>query len=619
MLDYVQNPDTALFRVTSWIGDHIVQYGLVPFRNFLVETPWPVMLIGITLIALVVSGRRAAITTFLMLVLIGVIGEWSSAMDTASQVLVATVLTVVIGFGLGVWAAESAVFSKILRPINDVMQTLPQLVYLIPLIYLMPVSVVPGVIAGVLYAFPVVARLVESGVRNVEANTVEAAAAFGATRRQILLKVKIPLAQDAIMLGRQPGDHHGARRRRHRRARRLTGSRLRGRPGPRPLRLRARRARLARHTCARHRARPRHARCRPRQTIGSQLTSVEKDVRACPHGKPIKEGLMWRRRLSVRWVAAAIAVALVGALGVSASAFARRERDECGSLTMDENAWAGATANVYVLKYVLEKNLGCTVNIAKLPESTPLFQAMSDGKVDVVPEDWNNILLKVNQKYVTSGKVSNLGSNGVIGHIGWYIPTYLMQKYPQFKTWQGLKGKEDIFKSPESGSQGMFLGGDPSYVQKDAQLIKQLGLNFKFVSVGAEPAQVARWTQAYKQKKPIIFYWYTPQYLNTAYQLSEVKLPPRGKNCVDSYNPKLGSNWSIYKCGYGDTIIDKVISSKFAKSGSPAVGVIKRWKWTSDDQNFVANLIAGKHMDPAKAAEQWVKANQAKVNVWLGK
>ncbi len=205
VLDYVQNPDTTLFQVTSWIGDHIVQYGLVPFRNFLVETPWPVMLIGITLIALVVSGRRAAITTFLMLALIGLIGEWNSAMDTASQVLVATVLTVLIGFGLGVWAAESPIFSRVLRPINDVLQTLPQLVYLIPLIYLMPVSVVPGVIAGVLYAFPVVARLVENGVRNVEANTVEAAESFGATRRQILLKVKIPLAQDAIMLGVNQG------------------------------------------------------------------------------------------------------------------------------------------------------------------------------------------------------------------------------------------------------------------------------------------------------------------------------------------------------------------------------------------------------------------------------
>ena len=205
MLDYVQNPDTRLFSITSWIGDHIVQYGLVPFRNFLVETPWLVTLVGITLIALVISGRRAAVTTFLMLALIGAVGEWNSAMDTASQVLVATVLTVAIGFGLGIWAAESATFSKVLRPINDVLQTLPQLVYLIPLIYLMPVSVVPGVIAGVLYAFPVVARLVESGVRNVEANTVEAAASFGATRGQVLRKVKIPLAQDAIMLGVNQG------------------------------------------------------------------------------------------------------------------------------------------------------------------------------------------------------------------------------------------------------------------------------------------------------------------------------------------------------------------------------------------------------------------------------
>ena len=173
-----------------------------------------------------------------------------------------------------------------------------------------------------------------------------------------------------------------------------------------------------------------------------------------------------------------VAVAAVGALAVSASALAggSAKSASCGTVTMDENAWAGATANVYVLKYVLEKNLGCTVNIEKLPESTPLFQAMADGKVDVVPEDWNNIDLKVNQKYLSSHTILRLGSNGVIGRIGWFIPTYLMKQYPQFKTWQGLKGKESIFKSPESGSQGMFLGGDPSYVQKDAQLIKELGL-----------------------------------------------------------------------------------------------------------------------------------------------
>ena len=82
----------------------------------------------------------------------------------------------------------------------------------------------------------------------------------------------------------------------------------------------------------------------------------------------------------------------------------------------------------------------------------------------------------------------------------------------------------------------MFLGGDPSYVQKDKELIEALGLNFKHVTAGAEPAQVARWSQLYKQKKPVIFYWYTPQYLNQEYDLAEVKLPPRtdaNKDCKD--------------------------------------------------------------------------------------
>jgi glycine betaine/proline transport system permease protein len=126
-------------------------------------------------------------------------------MQTLSQVLVATLLAVALGVVLGVWAAESKTVSRGLRPVNDVLQTLPQLVYIIPFIYLMPVSIVPGIVASVLYAFPVVMRLVERGVRDVAPEAVEAAGAFGATRRQVLAKVKVPLAGDAIMLGVNQG------------------------------------------------------------------------------------------------------------------------------------------------------------------------------------------------------------------------------------------------------------------------------------------------------------------------------------------------------------------------------------------------------------------------------
>jgi len=201
VLDYVQDPTTWVFAITERVGVFILQQLLLPLQQFLVETPWFVTVAGLTAIAFVVSGLRPALTTFAMLFLIGFVGVWPLAMDTLSQVLVATALAVAIGVTLGVLAAESNRFSKAMRPVNDLLQTLPQLVYIIPFIYLMPVSIVPGIVAGVLYAFPVTLRLVERGVRDVAPTSVEAAAAFGASRRQTLVKVKLPLAGDAVMLG----------------------------------------------------------------------------------------------------------------------------------------------------------------------------------------------------------------------------------------------------------------------------------------------------------------------------------------------------------------------------------------------------------------------------------
>jgi glycine betaine/proline transport system permease protein len=206
VLDYVQKPTTFLFRdITNPLGNFLVAHMLQPLDTFLVETPWFVTLVGLTAIAFVLSGLRPAVTTAAMFALIGVIGEWQDAMDTFSQVLVATAIAVALGIVLGVLAAESDWVSRVTRPINDVLQTLPQLVYVIPFVYVFPISYVPGLIASVLYAFPVVVRLVERGVRDVAPPAVEAAGACGATRLQVLLKVKIPLARDAIMLGINQG------------------------------------------------------------------------------------------------------------------------------------------------------------------------------------------------------------------------------------------------------------------------------------------------------------------------------------------------------------------------------------------------------------------------------
>jgi glycine betaine/proline transport system substrate-binding protein len=307
-------------------------------------------------------------------------------------------------------------------------------------------------------------------------------------------------------------------------------------------------------------------------------------------------------------------LAAIGVVALTAGSAGAKPKASCGTVTLNQQAWAGSEANTYVAKNVLE-SIGCTVKITTIAE-VPVYQAMADGKTDAVLEDWGHVPQQA--QYVAKQKtVVDEGPNGVTGVIGWYIPTYLMKQHPEFKTWKGLKGKETLFKSPESGSQGMFLGGDPSYQQKDKTLIQALHLNFKFVSVGAEPAQVARWTQLYKQGKPVIFYWYDPQYLNAQYKLSQIQLPARFKGCQDDESK--GGDPAKYACAYPSYTLEKFFSAKFAKSGSPAVAVLKRWSWSNADQNTVAGMIAGQHMDPDKAAQTWIAANKAKVDKWLGK
>jgi glycine betaine/proline transport system substrate-binding protein len=291
--------------------------------------------------------------------------------------------------------------------------------------------------------------------------------------------------------------------------------------------------------------------------------------------------------------------------GESASAGGK----DCGKVVLNEQAWAGSTANTYIAKNVLEEQLGCEVEVTKITE-IPAFQAMADGKTDAVLEDWQHV--DQYEQYIDkAGTVVQGGPLGVEGHIGWFIPKFVMDEHPEFKTWEGLKGEEDVFNNE-------FLGGDPSYVQKDKELIKALGLDLKHVTAGAEPAQVARWSQAYKQQKPVLFYWYTPQYLNQEYDLAEVKLPPRteaNKDCKD--DAKEGGDPEQYKCEYDVTIINKLFSKKFADSGSPAYDMLKKMKLTNEDQELVAKAIAGDKQDPDEAAADWVKDNQDKVDAWL--
>ena len=188
--------------VTNTISDWVIRFGLDPLRHLLLGLPWWMLVLGTAVVAWRLSRRIGlAVLCGGCILAIGLLGTWDLAMDTLSQVLVAVVLSVAIAIPLGVLSARSDGFRRALRPVLDAMQTMPAFVYLVPVIFLFQLGRVPGVIASVIYALPPAIRLTDLGIRQVPNEIVEAARAYGATPRQLLLKVQLPLARPSILLG----------------------------------------------------------------------------------------------------------------------------------------------------------------------------------------------------------------------------------------------------------------------------------------------------------------------------------------------------------------------------------------------------------------------------------
>lgn len=147
------------------------------------------------------SGKGVAITTLLGLTLIYMMGFWKETMETLSLVLVATATALILSVPLGIWAAKNKLAAKIIRPMLDLMQTMPAFVYLIPAVLFFSIGKVPGAFATIIFAMPPAVRLTTLGIDAVPKDIVEAARAFGATNRQILFKVELPLAMKTILAG----------------------------------------------------------------------------------------------------------------------------------------------------------------------------------------------------------------------------------------------------------------------------------------------------------------------------------------------------------------------------------------------------------------------------------
>ncbi|TMC60924.1 MAG: glycine/betaine ABC transporter substrate-binding protein, partial [Chloroflexi bacterium] len=212
----------------------------------------------------------------------------------------------------------------------------------------------------------------------------------------------------------------------------------------------------------------------------------------------------------------------------------------------------------------------------------------------------------------TDKTAQDAGQTGNEGIIGWYIPKFFADANPDILTTktnpQILNKYADQFKTSESGGKGQILDGDPSFVTQDQAMINGFGLNFKVVYSGSEAASNKAIQSAIDQQKPILAYYYTPNWFSAKVALVHLEFP--------AYTPGCDANKTKIACDYPPYHLNKIVSTKFATSGSPAYTVIKNFTWTNDDQNSVAADITGSMSDD-DAAKKWLDANPDKWKAWL--
>ncbi len=182
------------------ISDTVLRMLLV-LEDFLLWLPWLTVVAAMGLLSWRTVNGKIALFAMGSLVAMGLVGYWESAMETVALIIVAVILSIAIAIPIGILAARSNLVDGLIRPVLDLMQTMPAYVYLVPGIMLFGIGNVPAIFATVIYAVPPAIRLTNLGIRQVTPQVVEAAQSFGTTRRQLLLKVQLPMAIPTIMAG----------------------------------------------------------------------------------------------------------------------------------------------------------------------------------------------------------------------------------------------------------------------------------------------------------------------------------------------------------------------------------------------------------------------------------
>ncbi|MFI7414060.1 ABC transporter permease/substrate binding protein [Streptomyces sp. NPDC049627] len=587
--DWVDSGVDWLVDHMGWLFDAIkaVVEGMYDGVDAVLTAPEPLLLAGIlAVLAWWLRGLVGGVLAFAGFALIDSLDLWEQAMSTLALVLVATVIALVISIPLGVWAARSRTVSAALRPVLDLLQTMPSMVLLIPAMLFFGLGTAAGVVATLIFALAPGVRMTELGIRQVDAELVEAAEAFGTAPRDTLLRVQLPLALPTIMAGINQvimlslsmvviagmvgtGGLGGA-------VNQAIGQLDIGFGFEAGVGIVVLAIYLDRITGA----------------LGAQISPLGRRAAAKARAAGATKVWNYRPRPVVAIAGVAVLALVAGGLSTfgSSSGTAEASASDVGKgkeIKIGYIPWDEGIASTYLWKELLERR-GFKVTTTQYAAG-PLYTGVATGQIDFQTDAW---LPTTHAEYWAKyGKqLDDLGS--------WYGPTSLELTVPSYM--KDVNSLEDL-KSKASDFKGRIIGIEPSAgmmgLLKD-KVLKEYGLDGTYDVVdGSTPAMLAELKRAYAKQEPVVVTLWSPHWAYSDYDLKKLK-DPKGA-------------W-----GKGDGV--HTLARKGFADDNPQVGEwLKNFSMTEKQLTGLESKITkagkGKEQD---AVRSWLEQNPGLLDKW---
>ncbi|MGQ9413411.1 ABC transporter permease/substrate binding protein [Streptococcus pluranimalium] len=554
--EWITKTFSGLFDFLQMIGSTIMDF----VTNTLVFINPLLFIILATLAVFFLAKKKWPLPTLTALGLLFIYnqGLWEQLMNTLTLVIVASLISIVIGVPLGIWMAKNNTVKNIVNPILDFMQTMPAFVYLIPAVAFFGIGMVPGVFASVIFALPPTVRFTNLAIREISTELIEASDSFGSTPSQKLFKVELPLAKNTIMAGVNQTMMLAL-------SMVVTGSMI-GAPG------------LGREVLS----------ALQKADIGNGFVSgislvilaiildrVTQAFNAKSEGGKPKSSIN-------KWIGiAALVVFLGAALGRVLMTMSNGNSEQGKSVTISYMQWDTEIASTNVIATVL-KDKGYKVDMIPL-DNAVMWQSVANGDSDFSVSPW----LPVTQASLYKKhkhQLDDLGPNLKGTKLGLVVPSYMDVNSindlsdQAGKTLTGIEPGAGIMEAAENA-------------QKDYSNLSDWELTK--ASTGAMTTALDK---AIKNEEEIIVTGWSPHWMFSKYDLKYLKDPEGSFGKEENIN---------------------TIARKGLKEDLPELyQIIDQFSWTTEDMQEVM-LDMNNGMSPEKAARKWVDANEDKVNEWL--